>query len=66
MVTSNHKELLQTREKKGGASSESLEDEAENGNSSEQTKLTLDKWDQWFMSSDDTDYSVSKDGLLVY
>ena len=54
------------REKKGGASSESLEDEEESGSSSEQTKLTLDRWDQWFMNSDDTDDSVSKDELLAY
>ena len=42
------------REKTPCSSSEILNvDEAEEDNSSDENELTLDKWDQWFMSSED-------------
>ena len=47
------------REKKVEGDCESLEvDEAE---LSDENELTLDKWDQWFLSSDNSDDEVTSD-----
>lgn len=49
------------REKTPSTSSESLEVDEDQGDSSEETELTLEKWDQWFMSSDDEVSTDSED-----
>ena len=51
------------REKKDGPSSSKDvsgdQDEEDNDSDDDEPKFTLDKWDQWFLSSEDSDVSDS-------
>ena len=52
-----------SREQTAGSSSITV-DELESNEDSETQKLTLDEWDQWFCSSDDSD--ISSDGDFAF